>query len=139
MRSLIAALLFVPALCLALPANAQLGGTPGTGPLVPGGPRQGLGPPSLRDNVPDIRLHSSEGGIPGAGPPIDYRGGYGGTPGNAGLGGGYRFIDRPTVRAAGLRCRTLARVCVLRGSAPVGTGCSCRTANGGRARGAVIR
>jgi hypothetical protein len=54
----------------ALPAGAQIG-TPGSGPLTPGGPRQGLGPPSITDSVPDLRLHSSGGGIPGAGPAVD--------------------------------------------------------------------
>ncbi|PZN95152.1 MAG: hypothetical protein DCF30_19315 [Hyphomicrobiales bacterium] len=53
-------------------AGAQGVGTPGTGPLVPGGERQGLGPPSITDSVPDIRLRSDGGGIPGAGPPIEY-------------------------------------------------------------------
>lgn len=69
------------ALLLAGPASAQSVGTPGTGPLTPGGPRQGLGPPSLSDSVPDLRLHSDGGGIPGAGAPIN--------------GGGYRFAQPP--------------------------------------------
>ena len=53
----------------ALPALAQIG-TPGNAPLTPDGPRRGLGPPSITDHVPDIRLRSEGNGIPGAGPPI---------------------------------------------------------------------
>src|SRR6476661_4397852 len=49
--------------------EAQIG-TPGNGPLYPGGPRQGLGPPSITDAVPDMRLRAPGNGIPGAGPPM---------------------------------------------------------------------
>lgn len=54
---------------LASPAGAQIG-TPGNAPLTPDGPRRGLGPPSIGDSVPDLRLRAPGNGIPGAGPPI---------------------------------------------------------------------
>lgn len=57
------------ALVLAAPAGAQIG-TPGVGPLTPDGPRRGLGPPSVTDSVPDLRLRAPGNGIPGAGPPV---------------------------------------------------------------------
>jgi hypothetical protein len=137
-RQFIIALSFMLAFQLAMPAEAQIG-TPGTGPLTPGGPRRGLGPPSLRDNVPDLRLHSEEGGIPGAGPPIDYGRGYGRAqpPGGYGLEQRYRIIDRPAGRASGLNCQTPRRVCALANLAPVGARCSCRLPRG-RARGEVV-
>jgi len=117
--------------CLAaVPAAAQIG-TPGTGPLVPGGPRQGLGPPSLSDSVPDIRLHAPGGGIPGAGPPIDAGSSWRGSPSNR--PSAQRFI----AREEGRHCRTPRRVCVLAEPVAVGTGCSCRSPGGGRVRGRV--
>lgn len=123
---------------LALPAGAQDIGTPGNAPLFPGGPRRGLGPPSITDSVPDIRLHSSGNGIPGAGPPIDY--GAGRSPGLGrpqslgGFGEGRDYAGR-----LGKRCQTPRRICVLVEAAPLETGCSCRMPNGGRARGHVTR
>lgn len=133
-----ATMMSVAALLLALPAAAQGIGTPGNGPLYPGGPRQGLGPPSITDSVPDLRLHSEAGGIPGAGPPID----YGGS--NTRSYGYPQRLRDPGVGAAyetrrGRHCQTARRVCVLTSAAPVGTGCSCRTPNAGRARGSVVR
>ncbi|KFC75423.1 hypothetical protein FG93_00442 [Bosea sp. LC85] len=134
-RRFTAALSLMLSLVLAVPAGAQIG-TPGNAPLTPGGPRQGLGPPSLSDSVPDIRLRSSGGGIPGAGPPI----GYGGAQprGNTGMGAGYGFVDRRVARATGRRCQTSTRICVLKSAAPVRSGCSCRLSNGKRARGHVV-
>ena len=71
MRALIAATAALLAALMPLPASAQFDATPGNGPLYPGGPRQGLGPPSIFDNQPDIRLHApGAGGIPGAGRPV---------------------------------------------------------------------
>ena len=119
--------------CLAAwPAVAQIG-TPGTGPLVPGGPRQGLGPPSLSDSVPDIRLHAPGGGIPGAGPPIDPGSSWRGSPSNR--PGAQRLVAEPV----GRHCRTPQRVCLIVALSPVGTGCSCRSPGGGRVRGHVVR
>lgn len=134
----IAALATVAALLLALPAAAQIG-TPGTGPLYPGGPRQGLGPPSITDSVPDIRLHAPGGGIPGAGPPIDY-GGRNSVPSY----GRPQPLAQPGLaprREVGLgrRCRTQRNVCALPRSVTVGTACSCRTARSARVRGHVVR
>jgi len=125
-------LLLLLLLASASPAVAQIG-TPGTGPLVPGGPRQGLGPPSLSDSVPDIRLHAPGGGIPGAGPPIDSGAGSwrGSSPGV-----GPRTIDGYRTRAEGRHCRTPQRVCYLAAPSRLGSNCSCRTANG-RVRGRV--
>ncbi len=117
-------LLLGPALVL-----AQGVGTPGTGPLVPGGPRQGLGPPSLSDSVPDLRLRSSGGGIPGAGPPIDY-----GRPPSSGTSGD-GLGSRPRVQAVGRFCETPRTTCRLGRTALLGQPCSCR----GRGRGVVVR
>lgn len=108
---------------------AQGVGTPGTGPLVPGGPRQGLGPPSLSDSVPDLRLRSSGGGIPGAGPPIDY-----GRPPSSGASGD-GLESRPRVQAVGRFCETPRTTCRLGRTALLGQPCSCR----GRGRGVVVR
>lgn len=131
MRRLILGFSLALACLAAWPAAAQIG-TPGTGPLVPGGPRQGLGPPSLSDSVPDIRLHAPGGGIPGAGRPIDA--GAGSWRGSA--------SNRPSVRhlfaqEEGRHCRTRRRVCVLAEPAALGAGCSCRSSGGGRVRGRV--
>lgn len=126
------------ALFAALPATAQLVGTPGNGPLTPDGPRRGLGPPSITDHVPDLRLHSDGGGIPGAGPPIDYgrrdSSPYGRPQSLGHFGAGTNQAAR-----LGRRCQSERRVCVLASLAPVGTGCSCRVPTGGRARGQVVR
>jgi hypothetical protein len=107
---------------------AQGVGTPGTGPLVPGGPRQGLGPPSLSDSVPDLRLRSDGSGIPGAGPPIDY-----GRPSSSGLNGA-RFGNRPRVQTVGRYCETARTTCRLGRTALLGQPCSCR----GGGRGVVV-
>ncbi len=103
--------------------------TPGTGPLVPGGPRQGLGPPSLSDSVPDLRLRSSGGGIPGAGPPIDY-----GRPPSLGASGSSPGV-RTRLQAVGRFCETSRTTCRLGRTALLGQPCSCR----GRGRGVVVR
>jgi hypothetical protein len=108
---------------------AQGVGTPGTGPLVPGGPRQGLGPPSLSDSVPDLRLRAPGGGIPGAGPPIDY-----GRPPSSGASG-YGLGSRPRAQAVGRFCETPRTTCRLGRTALLGQPCSCR----GRGRGVVVR
>lgn len=108
---------------------AQGVGTPGTGPLVPGGPRQGLGPPSLSDSVPDLRLRAPGGGIPGAGPPIDY-----GRPPSSGASG-YGLGSRPRAQAVGRFCETPRSTCRLGRTALLGQSCSCR----GRGRGVVVR
>ena len=138
MRILIAAMAALLAMLVSLPASAQFDATPGNAPLYPGGPRQGLGPPSITDNVPDIRLRSSQGGIPGAGPPV----GAGAT--------GPRFYEpspssprlyRRAERTSGLgrHCRTPARQCALARPAALGDDCSCRTSKGGRRQGFVVR
>lgn len=67
-RGVGAALVFAGLLMVDI-AQAQIG-TPGNAPMTPGGPRQGLGPPSITDHVPDMRLRAPGNGIPGAGPPI---------------------------------------------------------------------
>lgn len=129
---------FVWALLLAAPAGAQFIGTPGSGPLTPDGPRRGLGPPSITDNVPDLRLHGDRGGMPGAGPPLN--GGAGRTQplGSSGFGVGYGAVDRRPIRMAGRSCSTPRRSCVLIRPAPVGTACSCRLPSKARARGHVV-
>ena len=132
MRRLILGFSLVLACFAALPAAAQIG-TPGTGPLVPGGPRQGLGPPSLSDSVPDIRLHAPGGGIPGAGPPIDAGSSWRGTPSNR------ASTPRLMAQEEGRHCRTSRRVCVLAEPVAIGAGCSCRSPGGGRSRGRVAR
>lgn len=135
MRVIAAAWMFTPALLVASSAGAQMVGTPGNAPLTPGGPRQGLGPPSITDSVPDLRLRSDGGGIPGAGPPVDY-------------GAGQRIYGRPQARGdfgrdryatTGRHCRTPQRACVLTQAAPLESGCSCRSSGGGRAQGYVVR
>lgn len=136
MRNLIAATAALLAVLASLPASAQFDATPGNAPLYPGGPRQGLGPPSITDHVPDIRLHSSQGGIPGAGPAI----GSGANnlrpyePSSPRL---YRRTDRTS--GLGRHCRTAARQCALARPASLGDDCSCRTSRGGRRQGYVIR
>ena len=127
---------------LAQPALAQIG-TPGNAPLTPGGPRQGLGPPSIFDHTPDIRLHApGAGGIPGAGPPVD----YGGTPRGAPRSQNpitmprYGAVDDPSPRRAIVAyCRTPRRVCAAPSRARAGAVCSCRSPNGTRLRGRVAR
>ena len=121
-------------------AGAQSVGTPGTGPLVPGGPRQGLGSPSLTDSVPDLRLRSSGGGIPGAGPPIGSGMSnavpiYGDQGSGAGMGAG---VGRSSRQARGRHCETPRSTCVLPRAASLGAACSCRgRGNGQRVRGSV--
>jgi hypothetical protein len=135
MRARIVALALVSTLLVPIQAGAQIG-TPGTGPLVPGGPRQGIGPPSITDAVPDIRLRSDGGGIPGAGPPID----YGRSPvrsfGNSGMGA--RAMPRYR-QASGRHCETSRSTCALTRATPLGTACSCRVrGKAARARGFVV-
>jgi hypothetical protein len=134
MRNFIAAMAALLAILASLPASAQFDATPGNAPLYPGGPRQGLGPPSITDHVPDIRLHSSQGGIPGAGPAV----GAGGVrlyePSSA---RSYRRPDRTS--GLGRHCRTPARQCSLARPAALGDDCSCRSTRGGRRLGHVVR
>jgi hypothetical protein len=132
---LVAVAATLPLLLQPWPAAAQLYGTPGTGPLTPDGPRRGLGPPSLSDNVPDIRLHAPGGGIPGAGPPIDYGSG---SAGRVPFLGGPVGLGEDPVQRAGRHCRTPQRICILATAAPVGSGCSCRLPQRPRARGQVV-
>jgi hypothetical protein len=137
MRNLIAATAALLTVLVSLPASAQFDATPGTGPLYPGGPRQGLGPPSITDNVPDIRLRSSQGGIPGAGPPV----GAGATSPrfyepSPSSGRSYRRAERTS--GLGRHCRTPARHCTLARPASIGDDCSCRTSKG-RRQGFVVR
>lgn len=78
-----------------------------------------------------------------------YYGGYYGAPGwgTAGLVTGsvigaaaastYPVYQTPISSTIGGYCATTVRTCALINSAPVGTGCSCRT-QGGRARGTVV-
>jgi hypothetical protein len=130
------------ALLLVQPALAQIG-TPGNAPLTPGGPRQGLGPPSIFDHTPDIRLHApGAGGIPGAGPPVD----YGGTPRGAPRSPNpiymprYGAVDDPSPRRAIVAyCKTPRRACAAPSRARAGAVCSCRSPNGTRLRGRVAR
>jgi hypothetical protein len=49
----------------------------------------------------------------------------------------YSTYQTPVSSASGGYCATSVRTCALINSAPVGTGCSCRT-QGGRARGTVV-
>ncbi|MGX1790786.1 hypothetical protein ACWIGM_28835 [Bosea sp. NPDC055332] len=129
-------------LLLAHPALAQIG-TPGNAPLTPGGPRQGLGPPSIFDNTPDIRLHApGAGGIPGAGPPVD----YGGTPRSAPRSSNPIYMPRygadedPSLRSTlAAYCRTPRRNCAAPSRARAGAACFCRLPNGARLRGRVVR
>jgi len=136
MRNLIAAMAAVLGVLMSLPASAQFDAAPGNGPLVPGGPRQGLGPPSITDNVPDIRLHSSQGGIPGAGPAVGSGANRPGfyEPSSTRL---YRRADRTS--GFGRHCRTYSRQCTLARPAALGDGCSCRVPKGGRRHGYVVR
>ncbi|RXT52407.1 hypothetical protein B6S44_16630 [Bosea sp. Tri-44] len=132
----LAALLFVH------PALAQIG-TPGNAPLTPGGPRQGLGPPSIFDHTPDIRLHApGAGGLPGAGPPVD----YGGTPRTAPRSQNpiymprYGPVDDPSPRGVLVAyCKTPRRTCAAPSRAIAGARCFCRLPNGARLRGRVVR
>ena len=122
-----------------LPAAAQIG-TPGNAPLAPGGPRQGLGPPSITDHVPDIRLRSDGGGIPGAGPPIDYGARPTSPPASAGplYVPRYGVIERRPPRATGRHCETPRRSCALPRRAAVGAACTCRLPGKSRVRGYVV-
>jgi hypothetical protein len=115
--------LVAAALALAAPASAQLGGTPGSGPLTPDGARRGLGPPSISDSVPDLRLHSESGGIPGAGPPIDYGAGQ------------RRDTAGARWRETSRRCDTPQAACMLPKATAIGSRCTCRLADGSRAKG----
>ncbi len=129
MRMGTAVLVFLTLLLGPSLALAQGVGTPGSGPLVPGGPRQGLGPPSLNDSVPDLRLRAPGGGIPGAGPPVDD-----GRPPSSGASGS-GFGSRPRVQTVGRFCETPRTTCRLGRTALLGQPCSCR----GRGRGVVVR
>ncbi|KRE09802.1 hypothetical protein ASE63_04580 [Bosea sp. Root381] len=80
-------------------------------------------------------MHAPGGGIPGAGPPIDYGGGSAGRVPFLGGPAGFR---QESVQADGRHCRTPQRICVLATTAPVGTGCSCRLPQRARARGQVV-
>lgn len=143
----LAVLMLLAAIGLASPAGAQVG-VPGNGPLTPDGPRRGLGPPSLSDNVPDLRLQGGST-APMASPPIYGGGGYGivpSLPQRAPRSAARRRIesypeldDSDAAGVTGRRCRTPARICVLSSPAPVATPCSCRVARGKRARGATVR
>lgn len=135
----------MPALALSLlapPAFAQIG-SPGNAPLTPDGPRQGLGPPSIFDHQPDIRLHApGPGGLPGAGPPVD----YGGTPRSAPRSSNpiymprYGAVDDPSPRRAIVTyCETPRRACAASARLRTGAVCSCRLPNGARLRGRVVR
>ena len=133
LSALIAAHLFV------LPAAAQVG-IPGSGPLTPDGPRRGLGPPSITDSVPDLRLQPS-GGVPSYTPPSYGGGSYSRTPDRAPLARRGRVVvdeDVRRVRASGRHCRTATRSCLIRPAA-LGTSCTCRLPNAKRLRGSVVR
>ncbi len=127
---------------LVAPAFAQIG-SPGNAPLTPGGPRQGLGPPSIFDHQPDIRLHApGPGGLPGAGPPVD----YGGTPRSAPHAPNpiymprYGAADNPSPRRAVVAyCKTPRRACAAPARLRAGAICACRLPNGARLRGRVVR
>jgi hypothetical protein len=136
MRHLFAATAVLLTMMASSPASAQFDATPGNGPLYPGGPRQGLGPPSITDNVPDIRLHSSQGGIPGAGPPVGTSSPRFYEP-SASSPTLYRRAERRS--GLGRRCRTPARQCTLARPAVIGDDCSCRTPRGERRPGFVVR
>lgn len=49
----------------------------------------------------------------------------------------YATYQTPIASGEGAYCATSVRICALTNTAPIGTGCSCRTA-GGRARGSVV-
>ncbi|RYE29170.1 MAG: hypothetical protein EOP23_22050 [Hyphomicrobiales bacterium] len=138
MRNFMAATTVLVAVLISLPASAQFDATPGNGPLYPGGPRQGLGPPSITDNVPDLRLHSSQSGIPGAGPPVGAGANsprfYEPSPSS---GRSYRRTERTS--GLGRHCRTPARQCTLARPASLGDDCSCRLPKAGRRQGYVVR
>ncbi|HEV7259086.1 MAG TPA: hypothetical protein VGN82_15005 [Bosea sp. (in: a-proteobacteria)] len=128
MRSRSTVLALMSMLLVAGPALAQMVGTPSTGPLYPGGPRQGIGPPSITDSVPDIRLRQDGGGIPGAGPPMDY-GRPSGAPsyGQPAVGArGTYGLSRPR-QVAVRHCETPRLTCRLRRAALLGDDCSCRS------------
>lgn len=137
MRNLTAATAALLVMLTSLPASAQFDATPGNGPLYPGGPRQGLGPPSITDNQPDLRLRSSQGGIPGAGPPVGAGAPsplfYEPSPSSV---RSYRRAERTS--GLGRHCRTPARQCTLARPAALGDDCSCRTSKG-RRQGFVVR
>jgi hypothetical protein len=133
----ILALALLAALLPALPAAAQIG-TPGNAPLAPGGPRQGLGPPSITDHVPDIRLRSDGGGIPGAGPPIDYGARPTSPPAGPLYVPRYGAAERRPPRATGRHCETPRRSCALASRAFLGAACTCRLPGKSRARGYVV-
>jgi hypothetical protein len=119
-------------LLFSLSAAAQVG-IPGSGPLTPDGPRRGLSPPSITDNVPDLRLQTPSG--------VGGGGGY--NPAPIYQGGGYqrspnRALSQEPRRRTGRHCETPRRSCAMSRSAYLGTDCSCRTSKG-RVRGSVVR
>lgn len=135
-RRLSAALALVSALCLALPAFAQVG-IPGSGPLTPDGPRRGIGPPSITDSVPDLRLQPSGGsstytppGVQGSG----YQRVYGGSPAPRG-----RATTVRTARQLGRHCQTPRRVCAIGKARALESSCQCRLSNAKRVSGFVVR
>ena len=127
-----AAMAFAAGLLLSLPAVAQVG-IPGSGPLTPDGPRRGLGPPSLSDSVPDLRLQTPGSGASGGGynpAPIYQGGGYQRSPS--------RGLSQEPRRRTGRHCETPRRVGALGRCAYRGSDCSCRSSKW-RARGTVVR
>jgi hypothetical protein len=108
---------------------AQGVGTPGTGPLVPGGPRQGLGHPRCR-----IRCRISAFDRVAAESPAPARRSI-----MEGLHPWARAVPAPAFRtrlqAVGRFCETSRTTCRLGRTALLGQPCSCR----GRGRGVVVR
>lgn len=137
-RIFCAALALMVASLATLPAGAQSTGTPGTGPLIPGGPRQGIGPPSITDAVPDIRLRQDGGGIPGAGPPIDY--GRPSTPsyGQPVIGARGTLGLSRSRQVAARHCETPRSTCRLSRAVPLGTSCTCRSRGRAAIRGYAV-
>lgn len=139
MLTILARTALAVALLQALPAQAQIG-TPGNAPLYPGGPRQGLGPPSITDSVPDIRLRSDGNGIPGAGPPIDYGAGTRGSQpfGASGLGARPAYREPRQRQRHSRYCATPERTCTLSAARPRGADCTCRGRGAVRSRGHIL-
>jgi hypothetical protein len=138
-RKLLALSALIAAHLIALPANAQIG-VPGSGPLTPDGPRRGLGPPSITDSVPDLRLQPS-GAVPSYTPPSYQGGGYPSSTSRAPLARQGRIgldNDVRRVRVVGRHCRTQKRTCLIRPAA-LETSCTCRLSNASRIRGRVVR
>ncbi|HEY5796987.1 MAG TPA: hypothetical protein VIU82_18420 [Bosea sp. (in: a-proteobacteria)] len=138
MRLPLVALALISTLLVASPALAQMIGTPSTGPLVPGGPRQGIGPPSITDAVPDIRLRQDGGGIPGAGPPIDY--GRPSTPsyGQPAVGARGTYGLTRSRQVVVRHCETPRSTCRLGRAVPLGASCSCRSRGKTTVRGYAV-